>query len=213
MQTYSTTGEFTFGEKMQTSVKSNLLLYSVMGAVLAVVGIFTIINLHISPKDIPSTIASAANAYGLFLLIAMLGHGLVNVPRKLWRRSRRELNLKRYYFDVARFDAKVFETEQSLNKTLKKVRKASEITTENDSYRKYIDILISKCPVEEYNAIPYGDGNIEIEYNKLALLHEKLMREDHYVKMYRSYVDNFDIHLCKANFHDQIVQAQCSPGD
>ena len=188
MQTYSMTGEFTFGEKMQTSVKSNLLLYSVMGAVLVVVGIFTIIKLHISPQNIPDTIAAAANAYGLFLLIAMLGHGLVNVPRRLWRRSRRELNLKRYFFDIARYEAKLYETSDSLKKTLKKVRKASEITTETDSYRKYIDIIITKCPPEEYNAVPYGEGNIELEYKKLALLHEKLMREDHSVKMYRSYV-------------------------
>ena len=104
---------------MRTSVKSNLLLYSVMGGVLIVVGIITIIELDIAWRSIPDTVSAAANAYGLFLLIAMLGHGLVNVPRRLWRRSRRELNLKRYQFDVALYDSKLFDCTESLKKTLK----------------------------------------------------------------------------------------------
>ena len=113
------TGEFSFGEKMRTSIKSNLLLYSVMGAVLVVVGIFSMIEFGISWKSLPDTVTSAANAYGLFLLIAMLGHGLVNVPRRMWRRSRRGLNLKRYQFEIAQYDAKLFECNESLGKTLK----------------------------------------------------------------------------------------------
>lgn len=186
MQTYSMTGEFTFGDKMRTSVKSNLLLYSVMGGVLIVVGIITIIELDIAWRSIPDTVSAAANAYGLFLLIAMLGHGLVNVPRRLWRRSRRELNLRRYQFDVALYDSKLFDCTESLKKTLKRVRKASEITPDTDPYRKYLDVIISKCPPDAYNAVPFGEGNIEISYSQLSILHEKVMREDHSVKLYRS---------------------------
>lgn len=104
---------------MRTSIKSNLLLYSVMGAVLAVVGVISVIELQIGWGNIPATITAAANTYGLFLLIAMLGHGLVNVPRRLWRRSKRELNLKRYQFDIARFDANLFDSTEALKKTLK----------------------------------------------------------------------------------------------
>lgn len=119
IQTYSMTGEFTFGDKMRTSIKSNLLLYSVMGAVLAVVGVISIIELNIHWGNIPATITAAANTYGLFLLIAMLGHGLVNVPRRCWRRAKREMNLKRYQFDVARYDANLFDSTEALKKTLK----------------------------------------------------------------------------------------------
>jgi hypothetical protein len=119
MQTYSMTGEFSFGDKMRTSIKSNLLLYSVMGAVLVVVGLFYVITRNVSWSMVPSTAIAAANAYGLFLLIAMLGHGLVNVPRNFWRHANREMNVKRCLFDVARYDAQLYDARETLNKTLK----------------------------------------------------------------------------------------------
>ena len=89
-----------------------------MIAVLVIVGMITIISLGISFGAIPSTLMAAANAYGLFLLIAMLGHGLVNVPRRLWRSSLRQLNLKRYQFDIAVLDAKLLASTEELSKTL-----------------------------------------------------------------------------------------------
>ena len=44
MQTYSMTGEFSFGEKMRMSIKSNLLLYALMGTVLAIIGVIYILE-------------------------------------------------------------------------------------------------------------------------------------------------------------------------
>lgn len=183
MQTYSMTGEFTFTDKMRTAIKSNLLLYSIMGAVMAVIVIIYLVQTHLKWENLPATAAAAANAYGLFLLISLLGHGLVNVPRRLWRTTNRSVNLKRYQFEVAQLDSNLLGARAHLTKTLKKVRKADEITGDTDIYRKYIDIMISKCPAE-YENIPFGEGNLEISYQKLASLHEKLMREDHLRKLY-----------------------------
>lgn len=186
MQTYSLTGEFTVQEKMKSSIKSNVILYSIMGVVLGIVFIYYIIRFSIKLGDIPATVASASNAYGLFLLIAMLGHGLVNVPRRLWRRSSRDVNLKRYYFNVARYERSVQQSCEKLTKTLGKVRKASDLTAPSDSLRVYVDVIISKCPTEEYRAIPRGQGDIDINKKKLASLHEKVMNDTHAAKMYRS---------------------------
>mmetsp|Transcript_537 Transcript_537/g.1885 ORF Transcript_537/g.1885 Transcript_537/m.1885 type:complete len:734 (+) Transcript_537:130-2331(+) len=183
MQTYSMTGEFTFTDKMRTAIKSNLLLYSIMGAVMAIIVIIYLVQTHLKWENLPATAAAAANAYGLFLLISLLGHGLVNVPRRLWRTTNRSVNLKRFQFEVAVLDSNLLGARAHLTKTLKKVRKADEITSDTDIYRKYIDIMISKCPAE-YENIPFGEGNLEISYQQLSSLHEKLMREDHLRKLY-----------------------------
>ena len=68
---------------------------------------------------IPATIIAAANAYGLFLLIASLGHGLVNVPRGLWRSAHTQLNLKRWRFEIAQLDIKLREAQESLDRSMR----------------------------------------------------------------------------------------------
>ena len=62
---------------------------------------------------------AAANAYGLFMIIAMLGHGLVNVPRGLWNSSNLNLSLKKLQFELADCDNKLHEAQIQLSKTLK----------------------------------------------------------------------------------------------
>ena len=179
------TGEFSFVEKMKTSIKSNFLLYSAMAVVAVIVGIIYIVKFDVSAQNIPATIAAASNAYGLFLLIAMLGHGLVNIPRRAWRRSNREKNLKRYQFEAAKYDAKVFNAKQSLTLTLRKVRKADSLTHGHDTNRKYVDVIISKCPPEYDKVNHHGGVDFDVEYKKLASLHEKVMTEVHAIQLYQ----------------------------
>jgi LMBR1-like membrane protein len=48
-----------------------------------------------------------ANAWGLFVLITMMGYGLVQIPRKIWWASNREMQLKRYQFNVVSLSQKL----------------------------------------------------------------------------------------------------------
>lgn len=48
-------------------------------------------------STVPALVVTLSNAYGLFVIIALLGYGLVEVPRTLWRRSFPESRLKWHY--------------------------------------------------------------------------------------------------------------------
>jgi hypothetical protein len=54
----------------------------------------------VSSQDIYAIAIAAANAWGLFLLICLLGYGLVEIPRKIWQESDREMTMKYYQFDA-----------------------------------------------------------------------------------------------------------------
>ena len=48
--------------------------------------------------DLAAIIIGVANAYGLLLIILMLGYGIIAVPRDLWFYSKPEGELERLYF-------------------------------------------------------------------------------------------------------------------
>lgn len=44
---------------------------------------------EINRVELMAIAMAAANAYGLFLVICLLGYGLTEIPRKLWRQAYR----------------------------------------------------------------------------------------------------------------------------
>ena len=122
LRAYETTGHFKTGDKMQEAIQQNILYYAIVG-IGALFGIlylvaFKEISWYYSSSLVPSYASSstpsppspkadevcrssivgvamaAANAWGMFLLIALMGYGLVEIPRSLWRKAHRQLMLK-----------------------------------------------------------------------------------------------------------------------
>ena len=44
---------------------------------------------------------AASNAFGMFLVVIFLSHGLVALPRELWRQKKYEIKLKQKQFSAA----------------------------------------------------------------------------------------------------------------
>jgi len=57
---------------------------------------------------------TASNTWGLFLLVLLLGYGLVDVPRTLWNNSKRGYLLHATYFKIARLSVEKTEAEETL---------------------------------------------------------------------------------------------------
>lgn len=55
---------------------------------------------HITSSGLYGVAIAASNAWGLFILICLLGYGLVEIPKRLWRSANRELTLRYYQFEV-----------------------------------------------------------------------------------------------------------------
>lgn len=53
---------------------------------------------RVNAGNVGGFLMALANTYGLVIIIMLLGHGLVQVPRKLWETSFNERQLQRHYF-------------------------------------------------------------------------------------------------------------------
>lgn len=67
---------------------------------------------------------TASNTWGLFLLVLLLGYGLVEVPRSCWNGGRRGHLLRYAYFKAAKLSLERAEAQDRLDEVLQ-VRLAS----------------------------------------------------------------------------------------
>lgn len=61
---------------------------------------------------------TASNTWGLFLLVLLLGYGLVEVPRHVWNRAKYTYMLSRTYFKIAKQSTEKTEAEENLEDVL-----------------------------------------------------------------------------------------------
>lgn len=65
-------------------------------------------------SDLKTIGITAANTWGLFLLVLLLGYGLVEIPRSFWLSSSHSYLLAKTYFKVAKMATEKCETEEKL---------------------------------------------------------------------------------------------------
>ena len=61
---------------------------------------------------------TASNTWGLFLLVLLLGYGLVEVPRLVWNNAKHQYMLSRTYFKIAKQSVEKTEAEENLEDVL-----------------------------------------------------------------------------------------------
>ena len=61
---------------------------------------------------------TASNTWGLFLLVLLLGYGLVEVPRTVWNSSKHGYMLARTQFKISKLSTEKTEAEENLEDVL-----------------------------------------------------------------------------------------------
>lgn len=69
---------------------------------------------HLRRRDIQTIGITAANTWGLFLLVLLLGYGLVEIPRSYWLSSSHSYLLDKTYFKVAKIATEKADAEVNL---------------------------------------------------------------------------------------------------
>ncbi|KAK1883772.1 Polypeptide N-acetylgalactosaminyltransferase 11 [Dissostichus eleginoides] len=103
---------------------------------------------HLSWYELQSIGITAANTWGLFLLVLLLGYGLVEIPRSYWNSSRHGHLLIKTYFKASKLMTEKADAEENLEDIMEEVRKVSESIKYNHPLRKYIDTVLRKCPLD-----------------------------------------------------------------
>jgi len=150
MQSFSQAGEFTFSGKLKSSLWDNAIFYSsyLLIALILVVYIALQPDLHLTWDRTKAIAASASNTWGLFVLVLMLGYGLVEVPRTLWFRSQRGYQLTHAHFKVSKLMSEKSDAEETLEDVLFEVHLMSNEIEHLDSRRPWIDTILRKIPTE-----------------------------------------------------------------
>lgn len=186
MQNYSTAGDFTPSEKFKTTVRENAWFYVCCAA--AGITFFIIYVIFTGNANPLPTFMALGNAWGLLLLIAFLGYGLVAIPRMLWQFSSPKTAFERYCFALVKARDDLRCAEEDYEDTLRIVQEYDRIVDRRDVFRKFVDAIISEIPLTQYSNVPKGnpvklDPDEDVGYDKLTSLHYKVMFYSHNLTM------------------------------
>ncbi|RXN27017.1 LMBR1 domain-containing 2 [Labeo rohita] len=150
MQSYARSGGFSITGKIKTALIENAIYYGtylfIFGSLLIYVAVHPKWNL--SWYELQTIGITAANTWGLFLLVLLLGYGLVEIPRSYWEASRQGHLLIKTYFKAAKLMTEKADSEENLEDVMEEVRKINESIKYNHPLRKNVDTILRKCPVE-----------------------------------------------------------------
>nr|SVE79392.1 EOG090X03B7 [Daphnia magna] len=150
MQSYTKAGDFTVKGKLKSSLIDNAIYY---GSYLVIA---TILLIYLAAKPdfefdwpkLKAIAASASNTWGLFWLVLLLGYGLVDIPRSVWRSAIPGPLLSRLYFKAAKLNAEKSEAEENLEDYLEALQVALTRISPSDPLRKNAETISDKLPLE-----------------------------------------------------------------
>nr|XP_020443369.1 LMBR1 domain-containing protein 2 [Monopterus albus] len=150
MQSYARSGGFSITRKIKTALIENAIYYRtyllIFGSLLIYVAVHP--EWHLSWYELQTIGITAANTWGLFLLVLLLGYGLVEIPRSYWNASRHGHLLIKTYFKASKLMTEKADAEENLEDIMEEVRKVSEAIKYNHPLRKCVDTILRKCPVD-----------------------------------------------------------------
>ena len=150
---YGESGHFTFWSRLWYSVKENLLIYGVIGGLCAVYIIYAAIKNKLDFHGIYGMAIAMSNAFGLLVVMILLGYGLVEVPRFFFKAGNRAREMDLQAFKAVDINEDLVKTQESLNVVLGIVQSLdTQLRKKNDpEIRHFVDVIIDA--VHEYYSI------------------------------------------------------------
>lgn len=105
-QEYETAGEFTVRARLRTAIVNNLIIYGIFAVLGALFLLYLYLKDQLHVQELAPLGMAASNAFGMFLVVIFLSHGLVAVPRALWREKKMEIKLKQKQFNAVGLSTK-----------------------------------------------------------------------------------------------------------
>lgn len=180
---FHTSGEFTFISKLRNAIYRQIRSFLIIISL----GVALIIYLYFVKgflfRDVLGTLALMGNIWGLFLLVTLLGYGLVALPKSFWLEGSLKKTLEMIQLKSVPLDEACIDSKYRLDLCVAKVIRFSSRISQASPLRQYIDIILSKCP-EVSLSHPTSSSTSRrgeneetrsIEYNNLVNLHKELL--------------------------------------
>ncbi|KJE88755.1 hypothetical protein CAOG_00345 [Capsaspora owczarzaki ATCC 30864] len=190
MQSYVDAGDFTFWGKLKTSIRENLIVYGSLGVLVVGLFLYIAIKASLSVDALLGIAMAASNTWGLFLLIGLLGVGLVETPRSTWNESRADWVTRHLQFKASKLRTELDDAEDDLSETLTDVKAVTQKINFTHHLRPYVDEILFKCPTNAADDLANRpnkhsrstasesrlEGLTDITLSSLAKLHRRVIR-------------------------------------
>ncbi|XP_031712019.1 G-protein coupled receptor-associated protein LMBRD2B-like [Anarrhichthys ocellatus] len=183
MQSYARSGAFSRVGKIKTALIENAIYYGTY--LLIFISLLVYVAAHpqwqLTWRELQTIGITAANTWGLFLLVLLLGYGLVEIPRSYWLASSHGYLLAKTYFKAAKMATEKVSAEENLADVMEEVAGVHESVRCNHCLRKCVDTIITKCPTEYKEEMgrtvesSCGEQNVLPTKRGLIKLHKKVI--------------------------------------
>nr|VDC67603.1 unnamed protein product [Brassica rapa] len=170
IQGFEDAGDFTVSERLKTSVHVNLVFYLVLGFV-GLLGLILLIMMHRNWKgSILGYAMACSNTFGLVTGAFLLGFGLSEIPKTLWRNADWTTRQKVLSHKIAKIAVKLDNAHQELSNAIVVAQATSTQMSKRDPMRPYmnvIDAMLAKMFREDPSFKPQGGqlGENDMDYD------------------------------------------------
>lgn len=152
MQSYSMAGDFTKLGKIKSAFVANAIYYGSFVVIFFIILIYVALRTSLGWAELKVICTTASNTWGLFLLVVLLGYGLVEIPRSCFNTSLHGRTQTYVYFKVAKLSAEKIEADERLEDVLDEINCAYQaISPNNTRFRSFINEILDKCPTDWRN--------------------------------------------------------------
>ncbi|KAL3620955.1 hypothetical protein CASFOL_035867 [Castilleja foliolosa] len=153
IQGYEDAGDFTIRERLKTSAHVNLVYYICVGSI-AFCGLILLIILHENwGGSILGFAMACSNTFGLVTGAFLLGFGLSEIPRGIWRNADWKIRHKVLSHKVSKMAVKLDDAHQDFSNAIVVAQATSKQMSKRDPLRPYMNI-IDKMLVQMLNEDP-----------------------------------------------------------
>ncbi|KAL8143488.1 hypothetical protein V2J09_016520 [Rumex salicifolius] len=169
IQGYEDAGDFTVAERLKTSVHVNLIFYLIVGSV-AILGLILLISMHNWSGSWFGFAMACSNTFGLVTGAFLLGFGLSEIPRSLWKRADWTYLQKVLSHKIAKMAVKLDEAHQNFSNAIVVAQATSNQMSKRDLLRPYMDVIdkmLAQMLKEDPSFKPQGGrlGENDMEYD------------------------------------------------
>ncbi|XP_004288162.1 PREDICTED: LMBR1 domain-containing protein 2 homolog A [Fragaria vesca subsp. vesca] len=195
IQGFEDAGDFTMTERLKTSVHVNLVFYLILGAI-GFIGLIVLIMMHNHWSGSLLGFAMAcSNTFGLVTGAFLLGFGLSEIPKGLWRNADWTTRQKVLSHKIAKMAVKLDDAHQELSNAIVVAQATSTQMSKRDPLRSYMDIIdnmLAQLFREDPSFKPQGGrlGENDMDYDtdekSMATLRRHLRRTKEEYYRYKS---------------------------
>ncbi|KAK9165763.1 hypothetical protein Scep_000954 [Stephania cephalantha] len=198
IQGYEDAGDFTVTERLKTSLHSNLVFYLIVGS-FGLLGLILLIIMHgIRNISVVGLAMACSNTFGLVTGAFLLGFGLSEIPKSIWKDADWSTRHKVLSHKIAKMALKLDDAHQEFSNAIVVAQATSNQMSKRDPLRPYMDIIdnmLRQMFMEDPAFKPQGgrlgenDMDYDTDVKSMATLRRQLVRaRDEYYRYKSEYM-------------------------